>query len=190
MAERNQLAVGVKVRNVKTKLVGEVTDFAGPETAVVKYEGQASGFAARLVDLELLAAGEFDLVKKLVQLNIEKKNLAEALELAKSAFAKAEDEIYDYLLKHDTESTKVYEGYGRVSISGRSPKASITEENKEKAFEWIRSIGRGEIIKPTIHPATLNGFVDEVIGGTMAEVKKLPEFISYILKPKISITKK
>lgn len=186
MAERKDLSVGTKVRNIKTRAVGEVTDFTADDTAVVKYEGQTAGFAARVSDLELLDLSEFDLVKKLVGLKEQKSKAAEALEQLKSEYAAAEDEMFDYLSKRDIESTKVYEGLGRVSISGQKTMASIVEENKAQAFDWIRGIGRDELIKPTIHPGTLSSFVDELRN----EGKDIPKFISYFFKPKFSFTKK
>lgn len=183
MAERADLAVETKVRNLKTRLVGKVKDFKDQETAIVTYEH--GDFTSRVSDLEILNEGEFELVKKYVEAKKNKTQLAAQLEEAKSAEAKLEEKIVDYLLKHDTESTKCYEGLGRVMMDGRKIYASISEDNKEAAFKAIQEMGRGEIIKPTIHPATLNSFITELVDTG----KEVPKVINYFNKPKLSVKK-
>lgn len=192
MAERHELETGSQVRNIKTRNVGVVLDFADQETAIVEYEmrdpvkgAYKSSAGSRIQDLELLNKGEFQLVKKLFDLRAEKEKYTKLLDEARSNAAKAEDELLEYMLSHDIESTKVYEGYGVGRIDGHRVCPSIKKEDESLAFSEIREMGRGEIIKEGINAKTLESFISELLKTG----KTIPAHVNYFLKPKIALRK-
>lgn len=183
------LEVGMMVRNIKTRTVGELVNIKLAEPGKhglgkVRYEDGLE-VEYRLADLEELNRVEYELVKKLIEARAAKKEAADLSKAADSVAAKAEDDVVEYLRKNSLESTKAYEGLGLAAIDGMKVMPTITEENREAAFAAIRALGRGEIIKETIHPSTLAGLVTELL-----DEGKVPESIGYYLKPKLSVRKK
>lgn len=178
------MELGARVRNVKTRVVGTVESFLG-EDAVVKTEDGLSA-TCRPQDLEVLNEREYGLVRALVEARRKKTELTQKLDEAKSVAAALEDELIDYMRTNNLQSTAPYDGVGKVEIDGMKVMPSINEENRKAAFAAIKEMGRGEIIKEAIHPATLASFVTELIdNGT-----PVPASIGYFLKPKLSFKKK
>lgn len=136
-------------------------------------------------DIELVNKEELDLVAALVKAKKKKTALNKLVDEAKAEYGAAEEAMQAYFERIAGQATKLYDGVGRVSIDGVEYFAHINEEVKEKAFEEIRAMGRGEIIKPTIHPATLTSFVTELA----EEGIEIPPSISYFNKPKLSFAK-
>lgn len=179
--------IGDKVRNVKTRVVGELTGLDG-DNAVMHVDtdfGKAPR-ECRVDDLELLNVEEFQLVKSLADAIQRRKDADAVAETAKSEAAAAEDALLEYLRTNSLEATKGYEGIGVAKIDGMKVMPRINKENEAEAFAALRAMGRGEVIKETIHSATLAALVGELIDTGV----KVPESIPYFLKPKLKITKK
>lgn len=181
-----QISVGDKVRNIKTRAVGEVTEIESSGLATIRLDEIGGEIACRLDDLEALNEFEYMLVKKLVQARASKKEADELAKEAASAATEAEDAVVEYLRKNSLESTKGYDGLGIAVIDGMKVMPSITEENKPAAYEALRAMGRGEVIKESVHPATLSALVSELLDSG----KEIPASIGYFLKPKLSVKKK
>ena len=64
--------------------------------------------------------------------------------------------------------------------------ASINKQHEEQAFEWLRSNGLGEIIRPTVNAATLKATLRE----RMKDGKDIPEtFISTYFETSAVLTR-
>lgn len=182
--QESTIQVKSRVKNIKTRVVGVVETLEDIKAQVLSTDGVR--IECRVADLEILNIEEYELVKALVEARQKKTELNKQLEEAKSEAARIEDKMIDYMRVRGLQSTAPYHGIGKVEIEGMKVMPSITEEKREIAFAVIREMGRGEIIKESIHPATLTNFVTELINnGT-----KVPESISYFLKPNLSFRKK
>lgn len=107
---------------------------------------------------------ERELVEKLRDAK-ERKARAEAeFELAKETLYKVENELIELLDDQGKKSTAKYEGLGYVTIPKGRIYASFIEGQEEIALlEIDRSFGRGDMIKRTVHVASLSSFVKELI---------------------------
>lgn len=189
MSETTQVTflLGQEVRNIKTGQVGVIEALLGADIAIKTFGDFSPEFiTCRAQDVEPLNMEEFKLAKTIFELRSEKARLAREAERVGSELASAEDKLISYLQNNDLQGTKPYAGIGRVEVDGMRVYPSITEVNKESAYQAIKDMGRGEIIKETIHPATLTALVTELIDTG----KKVPESIGYFLKPKLSFKKK
>lgn len=189
--ETVEIVEGSKVWHKKTGMIGIVSAMlpgvSQVEVTLHTPDGQELSRAQyKLEDLELANLEEVELVSEIVRLKDLKTELNKQVDAAKSAYAAVEDKLAEYLRRRDLQSTRVYNGVGRVSIDGMKVHPSITVDNQEAAFEEIRAMGRGEIIKETIHSKTLESFITELIDNGTA----VPAHVGYVLKPKFSITKK
>lgn len=181
----NEVKTGDPVRNIKTRVAG-ILDLTDGEAAQFIPYGEKQAVNCRLKDLEPLNQSEYELVAKLVKARAAKKDADDLAKEAASVAAAAEDEMVEYLRKNSLESTKSYDGLGVAVIEGMKVMPSITEENRPAAFAALREMGRGEVIKESVHPSTLSALVSEMLD----KGAKIPESISYFLKPKLSLKKK
>ena len=196
------LNVGDKVWHPKTKLVGLVFGLGdngdvmkGGERipashAGVVIEDQVTGdsnyYIWTVESLELLDEEEYKAVQDLVKAKKLKTELNKAIEEAKTEYGRAEEALLAFLDRMATRGTRHYAGVGQITIDGVEVHASISEENKELAFQAIEKMGRGEVIKRTIHPKTLDSFVSELKDTGVP----VPPEITVFEKPKLSFAKK
>ena len=136
--------------------------------------------------VELLDEEEFKFTSELVKWKKRKTELNKQIKEAGSEYAAAETNMIEYLLRVAAQGTRYYANIGQVTIDGKNIHASITEENKELAFKEIEAMGRGEIIKRTVHPSTLEAFVSELQDTGVP----VPKHISVYETPKLSFAKK
>lgn len=184
--------VGDKVRHVKTFFVGEVadiSDFEKDKSCVVKFLDdlgieQIQHWYSNV--MELLDEVEYELVRDIVSAKRLKTRLNKEIAEAQTAYGKAEEAMRMHFERRAVMGTKRYAGFGQVSIDGVDVYPSIPEEDKEKAFQEIEEMGRGEIIKRSIHHSTLESFVNELLDAGA----KVPEHVKYFTKPKLSFAKK
>ena len=103
-----------------------------------------------------------ELGKELFDLKAEKEELEEKLK-----------EMYLSSLMQDTEITKfTIDGYGTI-YKKNDVRAYIRVDNQEEAFDWLNENGHGDIIKETVHWATLRKWANEML----EENKEIPGFI-------------
>lgn len=108
------------------------------------------------------------------------------LKEAKKELDKTEHELLELMENSEKERTATYEGVGFVTRMKPKLYASYTKEHEEELFAYLTSMGREDLIKPKVHASSLSSFVAEKI----EEGDKLPEFISYYLKPGLNLYKK
>lgn len=124
---------------------------------------------------------EHMLVKKLFKLRKAVSKADDALKALKRDYETGVSELIELLRANGKEATAKYEGLGFVSLGKPQLYASYKKDNQDTIFDWVKSLGREEIIKDSIHPATFSSFVSELL----AENKPLPEEVSYYLKPNV-----
>lgn len=204
------IQVNSMVWHPKTKLVGRVAAVAQGETfdidpadlqaaedilvpaghALILVDdvlgGEPHKYVWALASLELLDEEEYKLVAELNRCRKLKTELNKQVKEAQAAYGAADEAMLKYLDRMAIRGTREYAGVGQVSISGVEVHASISEENKPLAFEEIRKMGRGEIIKETIHPSTLDAFVSECKDTGVP----VPAHVSTFERPKFSFAKK
>lgn len=150
------------------------------------FPGQYSQFVWSIESLEPLEEDEFKLVRDLVAAKRKKTELNKEVDIASAEFARAEQALLEYLNRMAIQGTRQYAGVGQVTIDGTKVYPSITEENRDLAYKEIEALGRGEIIKRTIHPATLESFVNELKETGVP----VPAHITVFERPKLSFAKK
>lgn len=181
---------GDKVWHPKTKLFGVVKADGGTDQVEVlvcdTLTGDRIPYVWSVQSLERLDEEEFKVTQELVKWKRRKTELNKLVDEAKKEYGAAEEAMLEYLTRMAVQGTRQYAGIGQVTIDGKNIHASITEENREKAFKEIEAMGRGEIIKRTIHPSTLEAFVSELQDTGVP----VPKHISVFETPKLSFAKK
>ncbi len=109
--------------------------------------------------------------------------LEEALSDAKRDYNEKEASLIEAIQAKQAEATAKYEGLGFARIAKPRLYASYKKENEEKIFALVTEDGRDDLIKPSIHPSSLSGYVSERIGSG----KSIPEEISYYFKTSIRL---
>src|SRR3990167_6150821 len=125
---------------------------------------------------------EQTLVEKLFSLRAEIAEKDSALKSIKSEYENGVSELVELLRSQGKEASAKYEGIGFVSLGTPQLYASYKKENQDDIFSWVKSLGRDDLIKDTIHPASFSSFVSELLGRS----ETLPEIVSYYLKPKVT----
>lgn len=190
MSTDTKFKPGDKVWHPKTKLVGVVNseDEISMNVTVIVPDPLAGDteFVWSVSSLELLDDEEFKLTAELVKWKKRKTEINKLKDEAGKEYAVAEQAMIDFLMRMSVQGTRQYSGIGQVTIDGKNIHTSITEENKEAAFKEIEAMGRGEIIKRTIHPSTLESFVSELQDRGIP----VPKHIGVYETPKLSFAKK
>ena len=121
----------------------------------------------------------------IVRLKDAKEKLKEATELKTAAEKKhdiAELELLNLMQAQEKESTAKYEGLGFCSLKKPVAYASCTVPNRPELFEYLKKIGREEMIKEIVS----SGSLSTLVKGLLKEGKPVPECISYYLKTTVT----
>lgn len=99
---------------------------------------------------------------------------------------KSEFDYYKFLVARmlvdqEAKTTTKFDDIGSVSLLAPLVRATIDKEREEDAFGFVRQCGEPEIIKLSIHPQTLYGFVGRVIEQGIA----IPKCIDYWFEPSV-----
>lgn len=124
---------------------------------------------------------ERDLVLKFREARLAKKAAETALEDANRIYMDAESALIESLQARDADATARYDGIGYVSLAKPRLYARFDKEAEPQVFEFLKTENRSDLIKETVNPASLSGFVGERLG----EGKSVPEFIKYYLKASV-----
>ena len=100
---------------------------------------------------------------------------------AEKSFLLAKLKLIEYMSQAGISSTAKHDGIGFVTMEKPVIRASCTVDNKESLFTWLKSIGRDDLIRYDVHPATLSSFV----GETLEQGVSMPEFLTYYLEPRV-----
>lgn len=112
-----------------------------------------------------------------------KDELTDQLKDAQAAVDGAETQLMEYLESKAAVATAKYEGVGYARIEKPRLYANCRNDDQEKLFEFLRAKQREDLIRTVVNNAQLSSFVRECL----AEGVKLPEFITYYLKPKVKL---
>jgi len=85
--------------------------------------------------------------------------LEDKLKIAKDKFDKAQTALVEELETKGASQTAKYDGLGRITIL--KPLVGARSLNEEALFEYLRGIGRDDLMKLTVHHRTLSAFVKE-----------------------------
>ena len=113
--------------------------------------------------------------------------IEEAEKSAKAVLEQAESLLVQSLIDREAKATAKYDGLGFASLAKPKVYANYAKENEDKVFKFVEDQGEKEIIKLSIHPQTLNGFVGRLI-EVGASIPLLPvgdqqlPLIAYYLK--------
>lgn len=99
---------------------------------------------------------------------------------ANAVYREAQGKLAIFMQEGGLKTLK-YDDLGAVTLKEPTVRPNVLKENQEKLFEYVRSIGREDAIKASIHPSTLGS----LIRGLLAEGKTLPEFVGYYLEPSL-----
>lgn len=121
---------------------------------------------------------EKELVEKYVSHRRLVEKLEEELKQEKQYLESTTQELIESMTARDAMTTAKYDGIGSVSLSKPRVFASYDKAVEDVVFDFIESVERAEIIKPTIHPASLSSFVSEML----EQGKAIPECITYYIK--------
>lgn len=126
---------------------------------------------------------ERDLVCQFREAKIRKDETEEIAKKAKAEFDKIESELIEAMDASGIETTAKYEGVGYCRMMTPRLYASFLKENEDSVFKFLKVQKRDDLIKPTVHSASLSSFVGELVesGG------KIPEFISFYMKKSIRL---
>ena len=119
-----------------------------------------------------------ELIAELFRLRREKDKLKLQLSDINKQIVIHENELVTCMNLENQLATAKYE-FGYIIKSKKNFQAKVAPENKQKLHEWLQSRGAEELIKPTIHPATLNAYCLNAIECG----EELPQFISQLWKP-------
>lgn len=102
---------------------------------------------------------------------------------AKSRFEIAQAKLVEELQSKGASKTAKYDGVGTITLM--KPSVGARSENEDVLFDYLKQIGRNDLIKPTVHHKTLSSFVKEMLDAGM----EIPDFIEYWFKPSTRLTK-
>jgi len=88
--------------------------------------------------------------------------------------------VANMLMDMDAKTTTKFE-IGSVSLLKPLVRAEIDKNREEEVFDFVRKVGEPEIIKLSIHPQSLYGFVGRCIDSGLA----LPDSITSWFEPSI-----
>lgn len=126
-----------------------------------------------------------------LDLLVEYKNAREEVELLEENIKKAKDRLEKAVLKlvddlqlRGASRTAKYDGIGSLAL--RQPIVNARSKDDEQLFDFLKSVGRDDLIKPTVHFKTLGAFVKEQLEAGDAGIK-LPDFIEVWFKPSVRL---
>jgi exonuclease VII large subunit len=124
------------------------------------------------------AIDERELIAQLREARKEVTLKEESLKHAEQKLNEIESKLIESMQARGAESTAKYEGLGRAILLKPRLYASYRKENEEAVFEFLKSVGREDLMKLSVHPSSLSGFVKEKV----EQGESVPDCITYYLK--------
>lgn len=128
---------------------------------------------------------ELTLIRQIKAAREKAKELKDLAVQAADEVDKAEGKLIEFMTDRGIKSTARYEGIGFASLEKPELFARCNKPDMERLFEFIKSIGREDLIKPSVHHSTLSSFVGEML----EKGENIPEFIQYGFKQTLRICK-
>lgn len=129
---------------------------------------------------------ERSLVEKFFNLGKKRRELDAVLKTINKEFKEVAMRLSEILNAQEKSATATYEGIGYVSLSKPRVSASCAGENKERLFEFLNSVDRGDIIKTDVNARTLTTFVKEVLENPEMGIE-LPDYINLNFFPDVNM---
>ena len=126
---------------------------------------------------------ERELVLEYAKAKEEVETLEEKLKTAKDRFEKAQSKLIEELQTKGASQTAKYDGVGRITIL--KPLVGARSINEDALFDYLKRIGRDDLMKMSVHHKTLSSFVKEMLDGG----QEIPDFIEYWFKNSTRLTK-
>lgn len=126
---------------------------------------------------------ERELILKLKELKSKKETLTESLKTVNKEIDETEQSLIDFLNFKDAKASAKYEGIGWVQINKPRIMATCHVADMEKIKEYLKEIGRLDLITTRVMPQTLSKFVEEQI----EQGHEIPEFIHYYFKENLGM---
>lgn len=113
---------------------------------------------------ETLTDYEQKLVEKFKDLTIKKKEAEAVAEAAGKEYYECEREILKFLEDDgNRKRTGEYRGLGWITVVDKALSASIEEGRSVEVLEYVKNMGREDMIKTSIHSKTLSSFVEQCL---------------------------
>lgn len=122
---------------------------------------------------------ELELVDRFRKARQQKMEAKKVLELASKEYDVIERELIEALEAKGATTTAKYQGVGFVSLTKPRVYASYVKDNERDVFDFLKAQERADLIRETVAPQSLSGFVKELL----EQGKPVPESINYYLKP-------
>lgn len=106
---------------------------------------------------------EKTLVTKFRDCRKRKADLKAQLESANKELDSLKTQIIESLEARQATKTAHYDEAGHISLTKPQVRPRYLKENEDQVFDYLRGIGRGDLIKETVHPKTLQSFCKEQI---------------------------
>lgn len=129
---------------------------------------------------------ERSLVEKFFKLSKERKQLEFQFKAVGKEFRATAIELSEFLNAQEKTATATYEEMGYVSLSKPRVSASCAAEDKERLFEFLRSVDRSDIIKTDVNARSLTTFVKEVLENSEMGIE-IPDFINMNFFPDVNM---
>lgn len=114
------------------------------------------------------------LLSEYVAARVRVDELSDELKDAKDKLNVAQHNLYNYMEENEIGRTASHDGMGFVTLSDDvNPRAYVLKEYEMDLLDYLRNIGRDDMIRETVHHMTLNTFVKQAL----EEGHELPEFI-------------
>lgn len=110
-----------------------------------------------------------------VNARLERDRIEKLLEESKETLVKAESDLIKAMEDNGVEATAKYEGLGRFQICKPSIRVSIEQGRETDAYQYLRYMGEGDLIKETIHWKSLSS----IIGQKVEKNESLPDCFKY-----------
>lgn len=127
---------------------------------------------------------EHDLLVKLRDARAELDAANKAKATAQKNVDRLQSELFELLTEKGATSTAKYDGIGFATIP-KEPKlyANFDKENQEDVFDFLKKRGMGDLIKQDVNRSSLSSYVKQLV----IDGEELPEFISYYIKPTVTL---
>ena len=126
---------------------------------------------------------EKDLVLEYKLAKDEVERLEDESKKAKHRFEVAQAKLVEDLRSKGASKTAKYDGVGTITLM--KPSVGARSVNEDALFDYLKQIGRDDLIKPTVHHKTLSSFVKEMLDGG----QEIPDFIEFWFKESTRLTK-
>lgn len=130
-------------------------------------------------------AAERALVEELISA---RKDLDEKKQIkadAEKRLMRAESRLAAFMEEKQITNTAKYEGLGMAILEKPELFARCNKPDQDSLFDYLRSSGRSDLIKESVHHKSLSTYCSELL----EQGEEVPDFIKYGFKQKVRVRK-